>query len=403
MLDTVPSADWEEALDRWLDPFLDRVQRAEQRHWAPLYVEGLLRPAERKSVTRLAEQVAPGESQQLHHFVSASPWDPAPLEALLVQTADRLVGGQDAVLIIDDTALVKQGKHSVGVARQYCGELGKRANCQAMVSLTLARAEVPVPVALRLYLPKAWTDEPARCRKAGVPEGVPFRTKGEIALEELDRVRQAGARFGCVLADADYGMGAAFRRGLAVRGLRYAVGILPTQHVYPADVGCERPEPAATGRPRKHPVPSTESVSAAAMIDSLGTRAFRSVTWRLGTTGALRLDFAAVRVRVADGPRRANGRHLPGEAAWLVCERRAGGERKYYLCNHPPGTWRRTLARAIKARWSCEQAHQQMKNELGLDHYEGRGWRGLHRHALLSMLAFCFLQHLRLGGERPAG
>lgn len=197
MAHVLTSAGWEEELEVWLEPFLERLGRSEQRLWASLYMEGLLGPGERKSVTRLAEVVAPGESQGLHHFISTSPWQSAPLEELLVEKADLLVGGPGAVLIIDDTALVKQGKHSVGVARQYCGELGKRANCQSLVSLTLAAAEVPIPVALRLYLPRTWTEDITRLQKAGVPEGIGFLTKGEIALLELDRVRAAGARFGC--------------------------------------------------------------------------------------------------------------------------------------------------------------------------------------------------------------
>lgn len=139
------------------------------------------------------------------------------------------------------------------------------------------------------------------------------------------------------------------------------------------------------------------------LVASLGRSAFRRVSWREGTRGELSCDFAALRVRVADGVQTARGQHLPGEEAWLVCERRTSGERKNYLWNHLPRTWLRTLARAIKARWSCEQAHQQMKCELGLDHFEGRGWRGLHHHALMSMLAFAFLQHLRLGGKAHAG
>lgn len=403
MAHVLTSSGWEEELETWLEPFLERLGRSEQRLWASLYMEGLLGPGERKSVTRLAEVVAPGESQQLHHFISTSPWESAPLEALLVEKADMLVGGPEAVLIVDDTAIVKQGKHSVGVARQYCGELGKRANCQSLVSITLATAEVPIPVALRLYLPRTWTEDAARLKRGGVPEGIGFRSKGEIALAELDRVQGAGARFGCVLADAGYGSSAEFRGGLSERALRYAVGILPTQKVYAADVELTMPEPKATGRPRKHGIPSAPAVAAADMIASLGERAFRRITWREGTKGALSCAFAALRVRVADGPTDASGGHLPGEEAWLVCERRESGERKYYLTNHPPGTWLRTLARLIKARWSCEQAHQQMKRELGLDHFEGRNWRGLHHHALMSMLAFAFLQHLRLGGKVHAG
>jgi len=387
---------WRDEFLGWLTPFLAAFGREAQRHWAPVYLDGLLGPGERKSVEPMAARVCPGETQQLHHFVSTAPWATAPLEQVLAAVADRLVGGPDAVLIIDDTALPKQGTHSVGVARQYCGALGKRANCQVLVSLTLARGEVPVPLALRLYLPEAWASDPERRARAKVPATVTFRTKGEIALAELDRVMAAGVRFGVVLADAGHGTAAEFRAGLTARGLRWAVGVLGVQKVYPAGVVLTPPTQGRTGRPQKHPVPSAVSVPAEAVIAALGPRAFRRLVWRSGTKGPLVAEFAAVRVRVADGPLMAKAQHLPGETAWLVCERRAAGERKYYLTNHPAGTPLRTLARAIKARWVCEQAHQQLKEELGLDHFEGRSWRGLHHHALLTMIAFAFLQHRRL-------
>src|SRR3954470_13803945 len=189
----------EDGLERWLGPFLARVRRKEQRRWAPFYLEGLILPGERKSVEPLAARVAPGDTQQLHHFVSTSPWATAPLEEELVRAADRLVGGPDAVLVVDDTALVKQGRHSVGVKRQYCGQLGKRANCQSLVSLTLARAEGPVGVGLRLFLPEEWCGDAGRRAAAGVPEAVGYRPKWRIALDEIDRVLAAGGRSGCVL------------------------------------------------------------------------------------------------------------------------------------------------------------------------------------------------------------
>ena len=347
-------AHWREDFRRWLAPFLEAYQRAEQRHWAPLYLEGLLGPGERKSIEPMARRVCPGETQQLHHFVSTSPWATAPLEAVLLGTADRLVGGEAAVLIIDDTALPKQGRHSVGVARQYCGALGKRANCQVLVSLTLARGEVPVPLALRLYLPEEWALDAERRARAKVPDDLGFQPKGTIALAELDRVLAAGVRFGVVLADAGYGSSAAFRAGLTARGLTWAVGVLSTQKVYAADVTLAPPAKGPMGRPQKHPVPSSASVQAAAMIDGLGPRAFRRFAWRAGTKGPLAAEFCAVRVRVADGPLVAKAQHLPGSAAWLVGERRGSGERKYYLTNHPARTSLRALARAIKARWACE-------------------------------------------------
>ncbi len=392
-------ADWQAEFEAWLAPFLARLRRSEQRRWAPIYLQGLLGPGERKSVEPMAARVAPGDVQQLHHFISTSPWTCEPLEEELVHAAERLLGGPEAVLVIDDTALVKQGRHSVGVARQYCGQLGKKANCQALVSLTLARAEVPVCVGLRLYLPRAWAEDAARRARAGVPEAILSRTKWQIALDELDRVRAVGASFGCVLADAEYGKAAEFRHGLSERELTWAVGILPNQKVYPADVAIAPPPVQRTGRPAKHPVPSVQSKSAEALFAALPEAMWQTISWRRGPKGDLRAEFAALRVRVADGPVMSGAQHLSGEEAWLVCERRASGERKYDLTNHAGDVSLESLAALIKARWVCEQAHQQMKQELGLDHFEGRSWLGLHHHVLMTMLAFAFLQHLRLGGK----
>src|SRR3954462_4681111 len=350
----------------------------------------------------MAARVAPGDLQQLHHFVATSPWATTPLEEELVRAADRLVGGPDAGLVVDDTALVQQGRHSVGGKRQYCGQLGKKANCQSLASLTLAGAEVPVGVGPRLFLPEDWAADADRRAAVGVPEAVGHRPTGKIALDEIDRVLAAGARFGAVLADAEYGRAAEFRAGLAERRLPYAVGIMPVQQVYPADVTLAFPERKPTGRPRKHPVPSAPSAGAAELLEARPA-AFRAVPWRTGTKGPLKAEFAALWVRVADGPVAAHGRHLPGEEAWLVGEHRASGERKYYLTDHSADVPLETLAASIKARWVCEQMHQQLKDELGLDHFEGRSWCGLHHHALLCQLAFAFLQHLRLGGEKRRG
>jgi SRSO17 transposase len=398
-MDGSPTEGWENELERWLEPFLAGLRRKAQRRWAPFYLKGLILPGERKSIEPMAARFAPGDTQQLHHFVSTSPWPTAPLEEELARAADRLVGGPDAALVVDDTALVKQGRRSVGVKRQYCGQLGKKANCQSLVSLTLARAELPVGVGLRLFLPEDWCADAGRRTAAGVPEAIAYRPKWRIALDEIDRVLASGARFGCVLADAEYGKAAEFRHGLSGRGLPWAVGILPTQKVYPADVTLSHPERKATGRPRKHPVPSAVSVAAAELIEARPA-AFRAVSWRTGTKGPLRAAFAALRVRVADGPVAARARHLPGEEAWLIGEHRANGERKCYLADHPAGTPLEVLAALIKARWVCEQMHQQLKDELGLGHFEGRSWRGLHHHTLLCQLAFAFLQHLRLGGKK---
>jgi SRSO17 transposase len=348
----------------------------------------------------MAREMAPEDEEQLHHFVSTSPWDGAPLQAQLVRAVNALAGGSDSFLIIDDTALVKKGTQSAGVARQYCGELGKKATCQSLVSLTLARAEVPVPVALRLFLPESWDRDKRRREKCGVPKEIRYRPKWKIALEELDRLVACGAQFGEVLADAAYGSCGEFRQALSERELRWTVGIPPQHQVYPLDVTLGVAVPGARGRPRKHPVPSARSVRASRMIESLGPQALRMIGWRLGTKGPMRARFAMARVRVADGAKTSGGRRNPGESVWLICEERENGQRKYYLSNHRACASRRRLAASVKSRWSCEQAHQQMKQELGLNHYEGRSWSGLHHHCLLTTISFAFLQHLRLKGKK---
>ena len=392
---------WEVDLTRWLKPFLDRLGHKARRRMCPLYVAGLIGPGDRKSVQPMAERLAPGDYDQLHHFVAAGLWDAAPLEKELLVQADKLVGGSDAVLVIDDTAVPKKGKHSVGVASQYASALGKNANCQTLVSLTLARDEVPVMVALRLFLPESWTGDLARLKRAGVPlEYQTTRTKPEIALAEIDRVTAAGVRFGCVLADAGYGLSAPFRQGLTARNLAWAVGIPRHLKVYPVDVWLIWPV-TRRGRPRRRPVPDILSMPAENML--AGAK-WQTVSWRTGTKGKLKARFAAVRVRTADGPpqriRDKGQQHLPGDEAWLIGEHRSSGEKKYYLANLPAATDLRTLAATIKARWICEQAHQQLKEELGLDHFEGRSWQGLHRHALMTMIAFAFLQFRRLKRAR---
>jgi SRSO17 transposase len=304
-------------LDVWLEPFLAALGHKKRRLWAPLYLRGLLGPSERKSLQPMAASLGLSGHDQLQHFIASPAWDDAPLWRVLAEQADRLVGGPQAALVIDDTALPKKGTLSVGVARQYCGQLGKQANCQALVSLTLAGREVPVPVGLRLFLPKEWISDLERCAAAGVPdEAVVARAKGEIALAELDRLIDAGVRFGVVLADAGYGASAAFRQELSARGLTWAVGIPRNQKVYGADVQLVPPN----GRKRR-PAPDQEPREAQAVLADLP---WRRVTWRHGTKGPLAARFAAIRVRVGDGGTWANNRHLPGDGRGH-CPRRAGG------------------------------------------------------------------------------
>jgi SRSO17 transposase len=389
--------DWQNDLEQWLAPFLDALGNKTRRRMCPAYVAGLIGPGDRKSIQPMAARVDTISYDRLHHFIGAGVWDSAPLEATLWQRADALVGDDKAWLIIDDTALPKKGNASVGVAPQYASALGKRANCQTLVSVTLASGEVPLMLSLRLFLPESWTSDEARMIKAGVPEQFrQAKTKPELAIEEIDRIAAAGVRFGCVLADAGYGLSATFRQALSARELCWAVGIPRHQKVYPADVQLIFPV-AERGRPRLRHVPDVKSMAAHSILE--GAK-WRQVSWRRGTKGRLVARFAAMRVRIADGaPQRignAGAQHMPGEEVWLVGEHRSNGERKYYLSNLPAETPIKDVAGAIKARWICEQAHQQLKEELGLDHFEGRSWVGLHRHALMTMIAYAFLQTRRL-------
>ena len=372
-----PSTSWNTTFESVLTPYLVALAHKTRQHWAPHYIKGVLAEAERKNIYRLASKIAPHEYDQLHHFINISPWSVMPLEEQLAQDADHLVGGDNAVLIVDDTTLLKAGRYSVGVAMQYSGVIGDVTNCQKLVSITLARHELPIPCALRLFLPEAWTSHPERCLEAGVPlERLSHQTKNEIAIAEIDRLLAAGVRFKVVLADGDYGHGASFRQALSERGLLWAVAIVPTQKVYSASVRLDSEFKPALGRIPDHPVPSEKPRAAHEMLAALPRSTWQAITWRKGTKGPLRACFALVRVRVADGPKGYYGEHQPGEEVWLIGERRSDGEVKVYLSNLPREASAKEVIRAIKARWSCEQVHEQLKDELGLDHFEGRSWAG---------------------------
>ncbi len=393
----VADEDWRIDLERWLAPFVAGLSHPARRRMCPLYIAGLIGPGDRKSVQPMAARVGDVGYDQLHHFVAAGVWDSVPLEKTLLEEADRLVGDEAGFLVVDDTALPKKGTHSVGVSAQYASSLGKTANCQSLVSVTLASREVPVMVGLRLFLPDTWTDDAERMTRARVPKDRQVAlTKPEIAIEEIDRVIASGARFGCVLADSGYGSSGPFRQALTERGLQWAVGLSRRQNVYPADVALIFPV-AKTGKRRKYHLPDQAPVSAEAM---LAQEKWQKVSWRRGTKGRLTCLFAARRVRVADGHKHRmldnRVQCMPGDEVWLVGERRSTGEQKYYVSNLPPDATLKMLAATIKARWVCEQAHQQLKEELGLDHFEGRSWTGLHRHALMTMIAYAFLQSRRL-------
>jgi SRSO17 transposase len=318
---------WKSDLDRWLSPFVSAFRHKTRARMCPVYVAGLIGGGDRKSVQPMAARDGEVGYDQLHHFIASGVWDAAPIEKALLAAADKMVGGRDAWLIIDDTALPKKGEHSVGVAPQYASSLGKTANCQSLVSLTLASREVPVMVGLRLFLPEDWINNPERMARARVPEERRNAlTKPEIAIEEIDRVIASGARFGCVLADSGYGSSGSFRQALSERGLNWAVGLSRRQNVYPADVALIFPI-ARAGRPRKYSIPDQPPVSAEAV---LADEKWRRVNWRRGTKGRLTCLFAARRVRIADGHKHRmlddRMQCMPGDEVWLVGERRSTGE-----------------------------------------------------------------------------
>ncbi|ACO47986.1 IS701-like element ISDds6 family transposase [Deinococcus deserti] len=385
---TVPH-NWQRAFRGFLSPYLETLDNAKQRVCLPRYVRGLLAPLERKSTQPIAEHVGM-PYQRLHHFVNVSHWDAEQIEIRLKRQAQRLCGGKNAVLIIDDTALPKSGDASVGVAYQYCGALGKIANCQSLVTLTLSDGSLFAPLSMRLFLPGSWAGNPERCQGAGVPVvRQHYRSKGEIAMEELDRALDAGVTFRVVLADAGYGINKDFRQALSQRGLTWAVGIVGIQKVFSLDVTLRDPPQKTGGRPGKHPIPSEIARPVKDVLHEIPPYRWHTVK------GAKSSRWLVVRGRIADGLPNKRGLHLPGEAVWVVGEKRRGGEIKYYVTNHAPSTSMAQVVRDIKARWACEVLHLQSKEELGLDHFEGRSLLGLEHHIVLVLLTMMFLQTLR--------
>jgi len=295
--------------------------------------------------------------------------------------------------IVDDTAFPKQGEHSIGVARQYCGQLGKQENCQVAVSLSVANDQASLPIAYRLYLPEVWAADPARRAKAGVPEEVGFETKTAIALDQLRQAREVGIPVGTVLGDAAYGDECDFRVGVAELDLRYVLGLRSGTTVWPPGQAPLPPAPwSGRGRPptRLRRSPEHQPVSVKELALGLPNKAWRTVTWREGSQAELTSRFATRRVRPAH---RDTLRSEPWPEEWLLIEWPEGTEEpsKYWLSNLPPRTTLKDLVHTAKARWLIERDYQELKQETGLGHYEGRGWRGFHHHASLCIAAYGFL------------
>jgi SRSO17 transposase len=360
------------------------------------YCTGLLLPGERKSVEPMAARLAPGNvrrmHQSLHHLVADAPWSD---EDVLRQTRTAVIPamqkhGEIVCWIVDDTGFPKKGTHSVGVARQYCGQVGKQDNCRVAVSLSVATWSSSLPIAYRLYLPEVWTNDKKRRQQAGIPESVKFQTKSQIALDQIRQAVAEGVPRGVLVADAGYGNDGQFRSQATELGLEYVVGVQSSITVW---------EPGTRPLPRKHigrpprllrRDKDHQPVSAKQLALSLPQDAWMTVTWRQGARHKLRSRFAAVRIRPAC---RDYWQAKPHAEEWLVMEWPKGESEptKYWLSTVPASVKLKELVALAKQRWIIERDYEELKQELGLGHYEGRGWRGFHHHATLCIAAYGFL------------
>src|SRR5579864_718299 len=363
------------------------------------YCTGLLLPGERKSIEPMAARLAPDDVQRmhqsLHHFVANAPWSD---EAFLERVRHFVLpvmkqNGSVVAWIVDDTGFVKKGTHSVGVTRQYCGQVGKQENCRVAVSLSVATEQASLPIAWRLYLPEIWAQDQKRRTETGVPEQISFETKPAIALGQIRQARAEGVPPAPVLADAAYGDDSQFREAISVLGLAYVLGVREPTTVWPPG---KTPLPAKQrkkmGRPptllrrdKRHQPVSVKQVAL-----SLPAKDWRNISWREGAKQKLRSRFAARRVRPAH---RDYWRSEPRAEEWLLIEwpTNESAPTKYWFSTLPVGTKLRDLVKIAKHRWIIERDYQELKQELGLGHYEGRGWRGFHHHATLCTAAYGFL------------
>jgi len=378
----------ESRFERYVDGLVSVIGHADRASPLHDYCLGLMMPGERKSVEPIAALTAPertaAQHQALLHFVSQGGWSDA---AVLAKVRELVLPGIERhgaieAWIIDDTGFPKKGEHSVGVSHQYCGQLGKQANCQVAVSLSLANHHASLPVAYQLYLPKSWAEDSARRRKAGVPEEIVFKTKPEIALEQIRWACEIGLPGKMVLLDAGYGHDSKLRSGITELKRTYVAGIQPQTLVFAP----------ATRRGRLVKKGRRDAANTIAVRDvarGLPAKAWHTITWREGTNDALSSRFARVRIDVASGHQR------PGKRTkeWLLIEWPEGADEpaKYWLSTLPKNIPFRDLVDAAKLRWRIERDYQELKQEVGLGHYEGRGWRGFHHHATLCIAAYGFL------------
>ena len=374
------------------------------------YLTGLCLPGERKSIEPMAARVDPrhvrARHQSMHHLVANAPWEDAAMLGIardvVLMEMDR--HGPVAAWLVDDTGFPKKGQHSVGVAHQYCGALGKQANCQVAVTVTLANEAVSVPAAYQLYLPESWARDAKRRRVAKIPKTVTFRPKWQIALSQILALQADGVPLAPVVADAGYGVGTEFRDALTARGIPYLVGVREDTQVWPPGV---TPRPPRRHRlrgrpPRRLQGPARQhALRLSTLVGRLPLSTWSTVTWREGTRGRMRSRFVALRIRPAHDRHRTE----PRPVEWALSEWPLGEPTptKYYLSTLPGSTPLATLVRLAHLRWRIERDYQELKDEFGLDHFEGRGWRGFHHHGSLCIAAYAFLaaERARLSPPEP--
>jgi SRSO17 transposase len=374
--------------------------RADQRRWGEIYLRGLMVDGRRKSIEPMAARLADGDEQCLQQFVNQSPWEVEPVRQRLARRmVDELA---PLALIVDDTGFPKAGRYSVGVARQYSGTLGKVGNCQIGVSVSAASEQASCPLDWRLFLPEAWDADEERRAKVHLPAEERHREKWRLALEMIDELRSWGVVTPPIVADAGYGEISAFRLALEDRGLAYVVEVTGTTSAYDLAVAADQPPWCGSGRPparRYRQAPS----SLRALALAARPAAAHKIAWREGSRGTMRSRFLHLRCRPANiGLRRAHREALP--AAWLLAEWPVGAAEpvKYWLANLPAQTGLAALVRLAKLRWRIELDYREMKDALGLDHFEGRSFRGWHHHVTLVSLAHGFLTLQRLSPKAHA-
>jgi SRSO17 transposase len=374
------------------------LARCDQRAKGEQYVRGLLLEGRRKSIQPMAARLPDGDEQGLQQFICDSPWDDVPVRRRLAKRMSAVIEPEG--WIVDDTGLPKDGRWSPGVAHQYCGALGKTANCQVLVSVNAATDRASCPLGWRLFLPAAWDDDEERRERAKIPEGVRHRAKWQLALDILDELLEWGLERHVVQADGGYGDVTAFRVGLQERELEYVVQVKATTSAQPADAVLVTSVYSGRGRPPAARYPDPAS-SLRDLIVAVGRGSAREVRWRDGDRGPLRSDFVALRVRPANDAQRQDDGVLPER--WLLAEWPEGKDEpvKYWLSNLPADTTIDRLVALAKLRWRVEHDYRELKQCLGLDHYEGRSYRGLHHHLTCVTVAHAFLTCCRLQRAGP--